>query len=96
MQALSEERDSLSDDCDSGNDEPSDYFPLERGASNSNTPQVDHIYTYLLGTCWLIPIGHGRSFRGIVVDPDPDPRVFGHPGSGSGSISQRYPIIRQK
>ncbi len=40
MQALSEERDSLSDDCDSGNDEPSDYFPLERGASNSNTPQV--------------------------------------------------------
>ena len=40
MQALSEERDSLSDDCDSGNDEPSDYFPLERGASNSNTPLV--------------------------------------------------------
>jgi hypothetical protein len=30
-----------------------------------------------------------------VVDPDPnpdplDPRVFGPPGSGSGSISQRY------
>ena len=40
LHALSEERDSLSDDCDSGNDEPSDYFPLERGASNSNTPQV--------------------------------------------------------
>jgi hypothetical protein len=48
LQALSEERDSLSDDCDSGNDEPSDYFPLERGASNSNTPQVGYIYTYLL------------------------------------------------
>jgi hypothetical protein len=45
LQALSEERDSLSDDCDSGNDEPSDYFPLERGASNSNTPQVgQHLY----------------------------------------------------
>jgi hypothetical protein len=44
LQALSEERDSLSDDCDSGNDEPSDYFPLERGASNSNTPQVTGIY----------------------------------------------------
>jgi hypothetical protein len=42
LQALSEERDSLSDDCDSGNDEPSDYFPLERGASNSNTPQVEN------------------------------------------------------
>jgi hypothetical protein len=26
-----------------------------------------------------------------VADPDPpDPRVFGHPGSGSGSTSQRY------
>jgi hypothetical protein len=46
LQALSEERDSLSDDCDSGNDEPSDYFPLERGASNSNTPQVGYICTY--------------------------------------------------
>ena len=45
LQALSEERDSLSDDCDSGNDEPSDYFPLERGASNSNTPQVPVLWS---------------------------------------------------
>ncbi len=33
------------------------------------------------------------SFNCSVVDPDPeppDPRVFGPPGSGSGSISQRY------
>ncbi len=36
--------------------------------------------------------------RGSVADPDPNPdpldpgvpRVFGPPGSGSGSISQRY------
>jgi hypothetical protein len=31
--------------------------------------------------------------KGRVVDPDtdpPDPHVFGHPGSGSGSITQRY------
>lgn len=40
-QVLSEEQNDLSDDCDSGNDEPSDYFPLDRGASNSNTPQVE-------------------------------------------------------
>ncbi len=25
-----------------------------------------------------------------VADPNPDPRVFGPPGYGSGSISQRY------
>jgi hypothetical protein len=25
-----------------------------------------------------------------VSDPNPDPHVFGPPGSGSGSISQRY------
>ncbi len=25
-----------------------------------------------------------------VADPDPDPHVFGPPGFGSGSISQRY------
>jgi ubiquitin-protein ligase len=40
-QALTDEQNDLSDDCDSGNDEPSDYFPLDRGASNSNTPQVE-------------------------------------------------------
>ena len=28
-----------SDDCDSGNDEPSDYLPLERRPSVSVTPQ---------------------------------------------------------
>jgi len=28
--------------------------------------------------------------EGSVVDPDPDPHVFGPPGSGSGSTSQRY------
>ena len=39
-QVLSEDQNELSDDCDSGNDEPSDYYPLDRGASNSNTPQV--------------------------------------------------------
>ncbi len=27
--------------------------------------------------------------KGSVEDPDPDPLVFGPPGSGSGSISQR-------
>jgi hypothetical protein len=88
LQALSEERDSLSDDCDSGNDEPSDYFPLERGASNSNTPQVGHIYAYLLVYLLVDSNGPGRSLRDSVADPDP--RVFGPPGSGSGSISQRY------
>jgi len=36
-----EEQTDLSDDCDSGNDEPSDYYPLERGHSNSTTPQVE-------------------------------------------------------
>lgn len=34
---ISEERDE-SDDCDSGNDEPSDYLPLERRPSVSGTP----------------------------------------------------------
>jgi len=35
---ISEEQDE-SDDCDSGNDEPSDYFPLERRPSISLTPR---------------------------------------------------------
>ena len=30
-----------SDDCDSGNDEPSDYFPLERRSSFSLTPKQE-------------------------------------------------------
>eukprot|EP00088_Acartia_fossae_P053547 TRINITY_DN6107_c0_g1_i16.p1 TRINITY_DN6107_c0_g1~~TRINITY_DN6107_c0_g1_i16.p1 ORF type:complete len:394 (-),score=36.60 TRINITY_DN6107_c0_g1_i16:295-1476(-) len=42
-----EDQNELSDDCDSGNDEPSDYFPLERGHSNSNTPQVEGEYPYV-------------------------------------------------
>jgi hypothetical protein len=71
LQALSEERDSLSDDCDSGNDEPSDYFPLERGASNSNTPQVGYIYTNLLAV-FRIRI---HMFLGL-PDPDPDPSII--------------------
>ena len=37
---LSEEQPE-SDDCDSGNDEPSDYFPLERRPSFSLTPKQD-------------------------------------------------------
>jgi hypothetical protein len=32
-----------------------------------------------------------EGYESSVADPDPaDPRVFGPPGSGSGSISQRY------
>jgi hypothetical protein len=37
LQMISEEQDS-SDDCDSGNDEPSDYLPLERRPSVSGSP----------------------------------------------------------
>ena len=37
---LSEEQPE-SDDCDSGNDEPSDYFPLERRPSFSLTPKQE-------------------------------------------------------
>ena len=37
---ISEEQNS-DDDCDSGNDEPSDYLPLERRASVSGTPQQE-------------------------------------------------------
>ena len=37
---ISEEQNS-DDDCDSGNDEPSDYLPLERRASMSGTPQQE-------------------------------------------------------
>ena len=39
---LSEEQQE-SDDCDSGNDEPSDYFPLERRPSVSVTPKQDSL-----------------------------------------------------
>jgi len=42
-----DDQNELSDDCDSGNDEPSDYFPLDRGHSNSNTPQVEGEYPYV-------------------------------------------------
>jgi len=38
IQIMSEEHDSSEDDYDSGNDEPSDYFPLERRPSTSHTP----------------------------------------------------------
>ena len=40
---LSEQQPSESDDCDSGNDEPSDYFPLERrpSLSSSVTPRQE-------------------------------------------------------
>jgi hypothetical protein len=40
------------------------------------------------GYCSMIKVSIGIS----VADPDsnPDPRVFGPLGSGSGSISQRY------
>ncbi len=31
-----------------------------------------------------------------VGDPEPDPRVFGPPGSGTGSISQRYGSFSHK
>ena len=56
----------------------------------------------------LVRYGSGSEsgFVPSVADPNPDPpdpRVFGPPGSGSGSISQRYPdpgldpsIIKQK
>ena len=40
LQMISEEQNS-DDDCDSGNDEPSDYLPLERRASVSGTPQQE-------------------------------------------------------
>ena len=40
LQMISEEQES-SDDCDSGNDEPSDYLPLERRPSASVTPQQE-------------------------------------------------------
>jgi hypothetical protein len=36
---------------------------------------------------WLDPYLIGKI---SVADPDPDPRVFGPPGSGSGSTIQRY------
>ena len=39
---ISEEQNS-DDDCDSGNDEPSDYLPLERRASVSGTPQQERM-----------------------------------------------------
>ena len=39
---MSEEQ-AESDDCDSGNDEPSDYFPLERRPSFSLTPKQDGV-----------------------------------------------------
>ena len=39
---ISEEQNS-DDDCDSGNDEPSDYLPLERRASVSGTPQQERV-----------------------------------------------------
>jgi hypothetical protein len=29
-----------------------------------------------------------------VGDPDPDPHVFGPPGSGSGSMSRKYGRLR--
>ena len=37
------------DDCDSGNDEPSDYFPLERRASVSVTPAEQGQVSLLIG-----------------------------------------------
>ena len=40
---LSEADQVESDDCDSGNDEPSDYFPLERRPSVSLTPKQDSL-----------------------------------------------------
>jgi len=42
LQMISEEQNS-DDDCDSGNDEPSDYLPLERRASVSGTPQQERM-----------------------------------------------------
>jgi len=42
LQLISEEQDS-SDDCDSGNDEPSDYLPLERRPSVSVTPHHEAV-----------------------------------------------------
>jgi hypothetical protein len=75
LQALSEERDSLSDDCDSGNDEPSDYFPLERGASNSNTPQVgQHLNVGVPVRLASSPFFKVAAWSRIgQVDADPDP-----------------------
>ncbi len=42
------------------------------------------------GTVPFLPVGGGRvrNEEGSVADPDP--HVFGPPGSGSGSTSQRY------
>jgi len=44
-EALTEEQAESDDDCDSGNDEPSDY--VDRDASNSNTPQVEADIEYI-------------------------------------------------
>jgi hypothetical protein len=53
--------------------------------------QVYTIYSTVLAHVRIVYAGSSVADPDPNPDPDPpDPHVFGHPGSGSGSIGQRY------
>ncbi len=73
--------------------------PVRKGMELDRTRLQAYLATVLgssIFTCSMGVLGHSSRSgvpRTSVADPDPDPpdpHVFGPPGSGSGSISQRY------